>query len=258
MAKLAAALPPDQLAAVLAAMHKGSAPASAGSLSARVVPTEAPVATHVQREPESPRVVPTEAPVATHVHREPESPKAFVATQVKLEPESPVGVDDRHEQPQGEGEGPEGQAAKKVKRGKTACQTLHVDSYALATNFATLYTRAQTICDLAKREDSDWHWANAEAETLRTALTPVQEVLNTANSDVLTKRFDKLQADKGEATEKFLNTTKRDLDTAISTISSLLVPLSKMHASKYMPIVVKREKANKLAKAKAKAAIRME
>ena len=223
MAKLAAALSPDQLAVVLAAMHKGSAPASAGSLSARVVPTEAPVPTHV-----------------------------------KQEPESNVGVDDRHEHPQGEGEDAEGKAAKKIKRGKTASEVLHVDSYALATNFATLYTRAQTICDLAKREDSDWHWANAEAETLRTALTSVQEVLNTANSEVLTKRFDKLQADKGEATEKFLNTTKRDLETAISTISSLLVPLSKMHASKYMPIVVKKEKGKKSAKAKAKAAIRTE
>ena len=132
----------------------------------------------------------------------------------------------------------EEQAEAKPKRQRLPHEILHAECYAECKKFFNTSTRASSICDQAALPENDWHWANNECESLRKALTSTEDFLKDANADVLTKKLYKLLLDKGgeEETIKFLTKMKHQAEANCKVVATFLVPLTKMHSFKFMPL----------------------
>ena len=125
---------------------------------------------------------------------------------------------------------------------------MHAEVFGLAKQLQLGVTQSKAVCTEAADEHSDWHWATRECKKLEGALSSAEVTLVSATTHILTKKYYKLLSDYGgneQDMHKFLDQMKSELDPAVQGINAYLVPLTKMHASKFMPVARKARKAGK-------------
>jgi hypothetical protein len=129
--------------------------------------------------------------------------------------------------------------AETKKKTKTPLEKLHAEVFGLSKKCVSLVTQAAAICEQTQKDDSDWSWAKNESQLLQQAVTSCTDVVKMATHEVLTKKLFKLIADfknDEQSTIKCLSDIKGKVQSSIDTVTVFLVPLTKMHTSKFMPV----------------------
>ena len=107
---------------------------------------------------------------------------------------------------------------------------MHAEVFGLAKQLQLVVTQSKAVFTEAANENSDWHWGTHECKKLEGALSSVEVTLASATTHILTKKYYKLLSDYGG--------NEQDMH-------KFLAPLTKMHASKFMPVARKARKAGK-------------